>query len=80
MVKSGMYGNPFFSVQAGACTEIISFPYSRSGRDPTHPKIGLNHPQIAHVRKRVLFRTWGTRGWSLSRPMMGGLMNSPNRP
>ncbi len=39
-----------------ACTEIISFPYSRSGRDPAHPKIGLNHPQIAHVRKTVPFR------------------------
>ncbi len=24
--KSGMYGNPWFSVQAVACTEIISFP------------------------------------------------------
>jgi len=25
---STMYGNPFFSVQEVACTEIISFPYS----------------------------------------------------
>ncbi len=54
---STMYGNPWFSVQAGACTEIISFPYTPSARDPTGPKIGLNHPQIAHVRKTVPFRT-----------------------
>ncbi len=50
------YGNPWFSVQAGACTEIISFPYTPSGPNPTGPKIGLNHPQIAHVRKTVPFR------------------------
>ena len=40
-----------------ACTEIISFPYTRSGRGPSGPKIGLNHPQIAGIRKTVPFRT-----------------------
>ncbi len=42
-----------------ACTEIISFPYTPSGHDPTGPKISLNHPRIAHVRKTVPFRTAG---------------------
>ena len=55
-----MYGNPWFSVQAVACTEIICFPYTASDLDPTHPKIGLNHPQTAGVRKRVPFRTSDT--------------------
>ncbi len=53
-----VYGNPFFSVQAGACTEIISFPYTPSDRHPTGPKIGLNQPQIAPIRKWVPFRTF----------------------
>jgi len=48
---------PWFSVQAGACTEIISFPYTRPGRDPSGPRISLNHPQIAPIRKTVPFRT-----------------------
>ncbi len=52
-----MYGNPWFSVQAGACTEIISFPYTPSDLDPPSPKFGLNHPRIASVRKTVPFRT-----------------------
>ncbi len=53
---STMYGNPWFSVQAGACTEIISFPYTPSDFDPPSSKIGLNLPQIAGIRKRVPFR------------------------
>ncbi len=32
MGKSGMYANPRFSVQAGACTEITGFPYTQAGR------------------------------------------------
>ena len=55
--KSGVYGNPWFSVQAGACTEIISFPYTRSGLDPPSSKFGLNHHRIAPVRKTVPFGT-----------------------
>ncbi len=51
------YQKHWFSVQAVACTEIISFPYTPSGPGPPGPKIGLNHPQIAHVRKTVPFRT-----------------------
>ncbi len=39
-----LYGNHWFSVQAGACTETTSFPYTPSGRNPTHPKISLNQP------------------------------------
>ena len=50
------YGNPWFSVQAGACTEIISFPYTRSDLDPSGPRISLNHPQTAGIRKTVPFR------------------------
>ncbi len=50
------YGNHWFSVQAVACTEIISFPYTPSARHPTAPRISLNHPLIAHVRKTVPFR------------------------
>ncbi len=43
-----VYGNPWFSVQAVACTEIISFPYTPSDLDPPGPKIGLKHlkPQV----------------------------------
>ena len=52
-----VYANPWFSVQAVACTEIISFPYTPSDLDPPGPKISLNHPRIAHVRKTVLFVT-----------------------
>ncbi len=37
------YGNPWFSVQAVAYTEIISFPYTPSDLDPPGPKIALNH-------------------------------------
>ncbi len=48
-----MYGNHWFSVQAGACTEIISFPDTPSGHYLSHPKIGLNHPRIAPIRKTV---------------------------
>ncbi len=51
-----VYGNPWFPVQAVACTEIISFPYTPSDHDPPSSKFGLNHPQIAHVRKSVPFR------------------------
>ncbi len=51
------YGNPWFSVQAGACTEIISFPYTPSDLDPPSSKFGLNHPQIVGIRITVLFRT-----------------------
>ena len=51
------YANPWFSVQAVACTEIISFPYTPSDLDPAGPRISLNHPQIAHVRKTVPFGT-----------------------
>ena len=50
------YAKPWFSVQAVACTEIISFPYTRSARGPSGTKIGLNHPRTAHVRKTVPFR------------------------
>ena len=53
----GVYGNHWFSVQAVACTDIISFPYTPSGPGLSGPKIDLNHRQIAHVRKRVHFRT-----------------------
>ena len=52
-----MYRNPWYSVQAVACTEIISFPYTSSDLDPPSSKFGLNHPQTAHVRKTVPFRT-----------------------
>ncbi len=52
-----MYGNHWFSVQAEACTEIISFPYSPSDLDPPSSKFGLIHPQIAPIRKTVPFRT-----------------------
>ncbi len=62
------YGNPWFSVQAGACTEIISFPYTPSDRDTPSSKFGLNHPQIAHVRKSVLIGTYEHRV-SLPRPL-----------
>ncbi len=55
-----MYGNPWFSVQAEACTEIISFPYTPSDLDPSGPKFGLNHPQIEPIRKTVPFRTSDT--------------------
>ncbi len=41
---STVYAKPLFSVQAVACTEIISFPYTPSGCDPSGPRIGLNHP------------------------------------
>jgi hypothetical protein len=51
------YGKHWFSVQAVACTKIISFPYTPSDLDPTHPKIGLNQPEIAPIRKTVRFRT-----------------------
>ncbi len=54
-----VYGNHWFSVQAGACTEIISFPYTPSARHPTGPEICLTHPRIAHVQKWVPFRTSG---------------------
>ncbi len=37
-------------------TAIPSFPNSRTDRDPTGPRISLNHPQIAHIRKTVLFQ------------------------
>ncbi len=39
-----MYGNPWFSVQAVACTEIISFPYTPSDRHPT----GQNRPELTY--------------------------------
>jgi len=52
-----VYGNPWFSVQAVACTEILSFPYTPSDLDPSGPRISLNYPQIAGIRKTVLFRT-----------------------
>ncbi len=52
-----LYGNPWNSVQARACTEIISFPYTPSEFGPPGPKIGLNHPRIAPIRKTVPFRT-----------------------
>ncbi len=51
-----LYENHLFSVQAVACTEIISFPYARSGPGPPGPKFGLNQGSIAHVRKTVPFR------------------------
>ncbi len=41
-----IYGNPWFSVQAGACTEIISFPYTpvrpRSHGSGNQPESGLD--------------------------------------
>ena len=52
-----VYGNHWFSVQARACTEIISFPYTPSDRDPPSSKFGLNQPQTAGIRKTVPFRT-----------------------
>ncbi len=53
-----VYGNPWYSLQAVTCTEIISFPYTPSDLDPSGPKFGLNHPQTAGIRKRVPFRTF----------------------
>ncbi len=55
-----VYGNPWFSVQAEVCTGIISFPYTPSGCDPSGPRISLNHPQTAPIRKTVPFRTSDT--------------------
>ena len=57
MAPTGLYGSHWISVQAVACTEIISFPYTPSGLDPPSSKFGLNHPRIAGIRKRVRFRT-----------------------
>ena len=53
----GGYGNHCFAVQADAYTENISFPYSPSDLDPSGPRISLNHPQTAGIRKRVPFGT-----------------------
>ncbi len=36
-----LYGNPWFSVQAVACTEIISFPYTPSDLDPSSSNFRL---------------------------------------
>ncbi len=40
-----------------AYTEIISFPYTPSDRDPPSSKFGLNYPRIAGIRITVRFRT-----------------------
>ncbi len=57
ITRGGLYAKPWFSVQAVACTEITSFPYTPSDLDPPSSKFGLNHPQTAGIRKRVAFGT-----------------------
>ncbi len=52
-----VYGKHWFSVQAVACMEIISFPYTPTDLDPAGPRISLNQGQTAGIRKRVPFRT-----------------------
>ncbi len=51
------YAKPWFSVQAVACTEITSSPYTPSDLDPSGPRINLKQGQTAGIRKTIPFRS-----------------------